>query len=173
MTVKEVQKILSTIQEQPFKRFVQFVLYTACCRNEILYVQREDLDLERGIIHVNSHKTRRRLALPINKALLRIITEMQDNNELPASGYPFSTDSPHVTKRGARLWNDHTPTHWFKKYVRKAKLDDTYSLHSCRHTYATYLDSKGVPREGYPATARSQVCIHYERLCPHQRPLFS
>ncbi len=147
MTIEEVQKLLSVIEEPAFKRYIQFILYTACRRNEILYVKREDLDLERHIIYVNAQKTRRRLALPINKALLRVINEMEDNNELPASGYLFTTDRTRPKKRGTQPWHDHTPTHWFKKYVRKAKLDDTYSLHSCRHTYATYLESRGVPRE--------------------------
>jgi integrase len=36
-------------------------------------------------------------------------------------------------------------THKFKEYIRAASLPEHHTLHSLRHTYATYLRQKGVP----------------------------
>lgn len=35
----------------------------------------------------------------------------------------------------------------FQKYIQDAELPDHYSLHSLRHTYVTYLRSKGIPQD--------------------------
>jgi len=43
-------------------------------------------------LYVDVSKTHKRLALPINKALLAIIEEMISQGELPASGYIFTSD---------------------------------------------------------------------------------
>lgn len=169
MTLEDVQKLLAQIDDPLFKRYVQFILYTGARRGEILYLKRDDLDLERRIIYINAQKTNRRLALPINNALMRVIEQMQNNKELPRSGYLFPRNKTNGQEE-QQPWHLHTPTHRFKKYVRVAKLDDDYSLHSCRHTYATYLESKGVPREitmqllGHSSTKTTSSYVHTSAL---------
>lgn len=170
MTIEDVQKLLAQIKEPLFKSYVNFVLYTGARRGEILYLKRDDLDLERRIIYINAQKTNRRLALPINNALLRVIQQMQKNKELPKSGYLFPRNHTNGKNEEQQPWHLHTPTHRFKKYIRMAKLDDDYSLHSCRHTYATYLESKGVPREitmqllGHSSTKTTSSYVHTSAL---------
>jgi len=170
MDIEEVRLLLQVIQDQRFKRFVQFVLYTGCRRNEILYLKREDLDLDQRILYVQVSKTRRRLALPINKALFRVIQEMLQNNEMPDSGYIFRSESPRRGKHSTAPWHPHSVTHWFKQCVRKAGLPDHYSLHSCRHTYTTHLRSKGVPQDviqrllGHTSVRTTDIYDHSDAL---------
>lgn len=65
---------------------------------------------------------------------------------LEEEGYVFQTSSG---SRGAKFkeqpWHESYVTHAFKKHVLAAGLATHYSLHSLRHTYATYLRQRGVP----------------------------
>ena len=82
------------------------------------------------------------MVIPINKALHRVIEGM----EIKEAGYIFQTQS---TRRGAgkkeQPLNKDFVTHKFKEYIRAAGLPEHHTLHSLRHTYATYLRQKGVP----------------------------
>jgi integrase/recombinase XerD len=170
MAFEEVRTLISAIQERSFKRFMQFLLYTGCRRNEILYLKRDALDLGQCILYIQATKTHRRIALPINKALMAVIREMEGQGELPDSGYLFRTNSimPGINKEAP--WHPTSVTHWFKKYVRLAGLSECYSLHSCRHTYATYLRSKGVPQDviqrllGHSSVRTTSIYDHSDAL---------
>jgi len=150
------------------------MLYTACRRNEILYLRREDLDLVQRILSVRISKTKRTLQLPINQALFRIIQEMEADGQLPEEGFLFTSDSPRK-KNDIRPWHPSSVTHWFKTYLRKAGLSENYSLHSCRHTYVTFLRSQGISQDiaqrlvGHttPATTDaydSTVALHFRHI---------
>ena len=139
--------LLSIINDQKFRNYVQFILYTACRRNEILYLKREDMDLEQKILTVRIPKTHRTLELPINKALMKIIEEMVANGELPESGYLFTSESNRAGKEKTSPWHPSSVTHRFKDYLRLAGLSEDYSLHSCRHTFVTFLRGKGIPMD--------------------------
>lgn len=169
MTLEQVHKLLSVIEDQKFKRYIQTILYTGSRRNEVLFLRREDINLERNILYVQAEKINRRLALPINKALQRVFKEMEANGELPESGYIFTRkDSPSPDE--PIPWHPHTVTHRAKKYMRKAGLPETCSLHSTRHTYATYLRSKGVPQDviqrllGHSSTSTTNIYDHSDAL---------
>lgn len=157
MTIEEVQRLLSVIDDRRFRYYVQMLLYSACRRNEILYLKREDIDLEQQILTVHVAKTHRTLQLPINKALLKVIEEMQETGSLPESGYLFTSASNRKSK-AAEPWNPSSATHWFKQYLRLAGLPEHYSLHSTRHTFVTHLRSKGIPQDVI------------QRLCGHTSP---
>ena len=112
-----------------------------------LYLRREDIDLEQGILTVHSPKTHRALDLPINKALLRVIREMIEQGDLPKSGYLFTSQSNRRGKQKDLPWHPSSVTHRFKDHLRLAGLSEDLSLHSCRHTYVTFLRRKGIPQD--------------------------
>ena len=145
MSLEEVQQLLKAVDESgdyEFANYLRFVLYLGARRNEVLFLKWEDLDLEEMIVRLYAQKTKRTLVLPINKALQRVIEEMEVEEE----GYIFRTKS---NSRGARKkgkpWHPDSVSHWFKKYVNDLGLPSHYTLHSLRHTYATHLRSQGVP----------------------------
>jgi len=159
MTFEQVRHLLSVVQDVKFHRYLQFLVYTACRRNEILFLRIADLDLENHILYVRVPKTDRRLALPINRALRRVIAEMQKSGELPESGYIFTSESNRRAKDSGDVpWHKDTVTHWFKDYIRLAGLPEHLTLHSLRHTYVTFLRSKGVPPDAIqPLLGHSSV----------------
>ena len=163
MSIEEVQLVLSVINDPMFKRFVEFLLYTGCRRNEVLYLKREDLNLEERTLTVHTPKTHRQLVLPINRALMRIIEQMHEDNRLPESGYIFRSYSNRRGREKEVPWHPSSVTHMFKDYLRLAGLSEDFSLHSTRHTYVTYLRSKSIPQDvvqrlvGHLSPATTQV----------------
>ncbi|MBT5874227.1 MAG: site-specific integrase [Candidatus Latescibacteria bacterium] len=67
-------------------------------------------------------------------------------------------------------WGPDGVTHKFKTEIRKAGLPESYSLHSLRHTYATHLQEKGVPRDivqkllGHSSPVTTGIYDHSEAL---------
>lgn len=144
MSYDEVRLLLKVIDEsdRQFGIYVRFVTYLGARRNEVLFLRYEDIDLTNTTITIRSQKTGKTLVLPINRALKRVI----DGMELKEKGYVFQTQSGgHKAKFKDQPWHEDFVTHAFKKYVRMAGLPDHHSVHSLRHTFATYLRKKGVP----------------------------
>jgi integrase/recombinase XerD len=137
MPFDDVKMLLASISVPWFGDYVRFLLYTGCRRNEILFLQTQDIDMERWVLEIRSQKTKRRMELPINNALQRVIQNMN-----LSEGYVFESD----ICRG-QPWNEDSVTHRFKRELRIAGLPEIYTPHSLRHTYATFLRKKGVPRD--------------------------
>ncbi|MBM3263385.1 MAG: site-specific integrase [candidate division Zixibacteria bacterium] len=137
MTPLEVRILLESVKDENYRLFLQFLLYTGCRRGEILNVKGIDIDTDRWVLSVLAVKTGRRLMLPIAKELARIL----EGVPLP-EGFLFASE----VKPGQTL-NKSWVTHRFKKELERAGLPGHYSLHSLRHTFATHLRAKGIPRD--------------------------
>jgi integrase/recombinase XerD len=160
MSQEDVATLLSSIHDTWFRDFVQFLLLTGCRRNEILYLKNTDIDTDHWILRVEATKTGRHLMLPINKALREVIGNMNLNRT-------------HIFESRmipGQPWGPDGVTHKFKTEIRKAGLSEAYSLHSLRHTYATHLQEKGVPRDivqkllGHSSPVTTGIYDHSEAL---------
>ena len=139
----EVKKLLKVVGEDnpQFALYLQFLFYTGCRRNEILFLTWENIDMEERILRVKADKTDTTLLLPINTALYNIIGQLR-----PGTGYVFKTGSSSRNRKKLGLpWHESTVTHWFKMYVGEADLPKHYTLHCMRHTFTNMLRKKGVP----------------------------
>ena len=160
MSPDEVKTLLSSISDKWFGDFVQFLLLTGCRRNEILFLKNTDIDTDRWVLKVEATKTGRHLMLPINKALQEVINGMDLDRT-----YLFES-----RMIPGQPWGPDGVTHKFKTEIRKAGLPESYSLHSLRHTYATHLQEKGVPRDivqkllGHSSPVTTGIYDHSEAL---------
>ncbi len=77
-------------------------------------------------------KSKRERIVPVNDDVYDLLAKIDRNGS-----YVFSTSSGHrrreefISKR-------------FKKYIRKAGLDERFTFHSLRHTFASHLVQNGV-----------------------------
>ena len=160
LTMDEVNRLLDNVQDAWFRNYIKFLLLTGCRRNEILHLRARDLDTDRWILSVKAEKTGRELKLPINTALQDTIQDMNLDKE-------FVFESRIIP---GRPWNSDGVTHKFKSEILKAGLRGSYSLHSLRHTYATHLQEKGVPRDivqkllGHSSPVTTGIYDHSEAL---------
>lgn len=146
MSYSDVRKLLKLIEEEGKDRFGQYVrvvLYTGGRRAEALRLRGEDIDLQNRILQMTVTKRRGpsvQIPVPIGTRLMEVFNGM----ELEDGKYLFETESKSrgASKKG-KHWHPSYVTAEFKRIAEKAGLE-SYTLHSLRHTYVTYLRERGV-----------------------------
>jgi integrase len=111
--------------------FMRMALFTGMRRGELLKLKWEDLDFDRGFIHIRQPKSGKDQTIPLNEAAREIL-----------ANHPQS-DSPYVFPgRGGKQRT--SPPHRINAIRKKAGLPpDFRPLHGLRHTYASMLASSG------------------------------
>lgn len=134
----EIEKILSLAD--PFMRKVtKILLYTGMRRSELVYLTWEDVDFQNKRIRIQSKpesgfhpKSYRPRSIPMNKELEKLFMD------LPPHG-KFVFDNG----KGQPLHHPDYYTQEFIKILKRAEIKEA-SLHSLRHTFASYLVMGGV-----------------------------
>lgn len=140
---EEIERLLAAdqawrIRDRQFGRVIRFFLLTGLRDSELRHLEWTDVNLRDQLIHVRNKstfrtKTGQERAIPISPALLRLIQEIGPK----AEGLVF--ESPQGGTYGDGVWRRK-----MKRRVQRASLNNAYSLHTLRHTFATHLRDKGV-----------------------------
>jgi integrase len=138
LTRAEFDKLLSVIGDELFKSLVIVAVCTAMRLGELLNLRWQDIEFDRGLIHLENHedfrtKTRRNRMIPLNhkaRSALASLPRGPGNVFRNQSGIPLKPAS--VSRR-------------FKRYARAARLPEHVHFHSLRHTGATWLIQSNVP----------------------------
>ncbi len=157
----EFSRVLMIIADQGFRNLVKFAVFTMMRLGEITNLRWVDVDLVRREIHVRSNgefrvKGGKPRTIPMNHWVYHFLESSVRRSEYVFSkrnGCPLS--SPAVSRR-------------FKRYVRKAGLNNGIHFHSLRHTGISWLINKGVPPQfvqhiaGHSSLTVTQVYTHLE-----------
>lgn len=132
LTVKEQETLLKAIKGQPLETFILFSLVLGTRRNETLAFKIEDINLQRGEIHINGTKTENaERDIKISPAMIDYL--LSHNHKAPYFNYTSDYVTKHVTKT-----------------LKELGINKT--LHALRHTTATnlyYLGWKDKARQQY------------------------
>lgn len=103
---------------------------------EVAALKKNDIDIERGLIHIKKAKGRKdRYTLLSNKALVylkKYLTEYKPDDWLFQGIEPFR----HITTR--------TAERIFENACKRVRIEKDVSIHSLRHSFATHLLESGV-----------------------------
>ena len=134
LTPDQLTSLLEAIEQDPniqAANFMKMVLFTGMRRGELFKLQWQDIDFDRGFIHIRDPKGGQDQNIPLNTAARALLLD-----------HP-RTDSPFVFPgRGGRQRVD------INKQVNRIKRQaglpkDFRPLHGLRHTYASMLVSSG------------------------------
>jgi integrase len=134
LTPEQLLALLEAIERDPniqASNFMKMALFTGMRRGELFRLQWQDVDFDRGFIHIRNPKGGQDQKIPLNHAA----------NDLLA-GHP-KTGSPYVFPgRGGKQRTD------INKQVTRIKAaaslpKDFRALHGLRHVYASMLASSG------------------------------
>jgi site-specific recombinase XerD len=134
---EQINELLSVIDKQWFKEIFVFAIHTGLRRGEIVNLKWRDVDFDNSTIKVSQDsdfttKSKKERIVPINNTVFNLLISMKRNSE-----YVFANESGNKT-------DDGKVSKQFKYYLANAELDNTYTFHSCRHTFASHLVQKGV-----------------------------
>ena len=136
---EDFRDFFAQVQEPVLKDVYIFAALTGLRLGEILNLDWQRVNLERRMIVVAnsagfSTKTGKARVVPMNNAVLEIMVRREATKG--------SCDA--VFHLGGRRLKHSYVQHNFKRYVRRAKLNDELRFHSLRHTFATWLVQGGV-----------------------------
>ena len=153
--------LLTVIDDADFKALVKFAVLTMMRRGEIANLRWADVDLTRKEIRVRSNgefrvKSGKPRTIPMNNWVSDFLAARVRRGE-----YVFSNSSGHAIDGSA-------VSRKFKRYVRKAGLNEGIHFHSLRHTGISWLINRGVPPSfvqriaGHSSLSVTQVYTHLE-----------
>ena len=129
----------ATISEDWFRNIVEFAVLTGLRRGELVNLRWENVDMQRGVIQIESTatfktKSGKRRLVPLNDSAKRILERISHQDKEP---WVFTFQERQIS---ARL-----VTHKLKDCLRRAKLDKPgLHFHSLRHTFASWLVQDGI-----------------------------
>lgn len=125
LSQEELNRLLDACNKY-FKPIVICALFTGMRRNEMLYLQWKDVDMNEGFIHIINSKNNRTRYIPIYDTLRRTLEECKEWSD---GTYVFCSSKGEKYSSVHSLWND---------TIEKACIED-FRLHDLRHTAASYL----------------------------------
>ena len=136
LTYEEQERLLQAIKGHKLETFIIFSLILGTRRNETLAFKMEDINKEKGIIHINGTKTENaQRDIKISQRMIDYLWE-QKSNQIKGELY-FNISSEYATKHTTKL-------------LKSIGIEK--SLHALRHTTATnlfYLNWKDKERQQY------------------------
>ena len=134
LTTEQLKRLLEAIDKDEdiqAANIMRLALFTGMRRGELFKLKWEDVDFERGFIHIRNPKGGQDQKIPLNEAAREVLTS-----------HPRS-DSPYIFpgRVGKQRTEIRTPVDRIKK---RAKLPEGFRpLHGLRHVYASMLASSG------------------------------
>lgn len=163
---EEIEKVMG-IADHLMQKVITILLNTGLRRAELVYLQWDDIDFQNKLIKVQSKpeygfhpKSYKSRSIPMNCVVEKILMD------LPQKGkYIFDNGQGHPLHTDQWYWRR------FKQILRRAGISDA-SLHTLRHTFASYLVMSGVDlRTVQELLGHSSIMMteRYSHLSPDHR----
>lgn len=164
----EFNTLMGCVQSRDFRELCITALLSGLRLGELLSLRWNDIDFTSKVILVKNSesfttKSRMNRTVPMSEELFRLLGERKGNIR-KESAFVFHNE------RGEPL-KPQTVSQQFKKYVRRAGLNDKLHFHSLRHSFATHLAKKSVPLfaiQKLLGHSTSKTTEIYSHLLPQQ-----
>jgi integrase len=135
-TESEFWIFLSFVEERDFRELCITALLTGLRQAELLNLRWNDLDFSSKVILIRNTekfttKTRKNRIVPLSDELYRLLKNRKD-------AIRSECDVVFHNKKGGQLL-ENSVSQKFKKYVRRAGLNENLHFHSLRHSFASAL----------------------------------
>jgi len=134
LTPAQLNRLFQAIEDEPNKQaanFMRMALYTGMRRSELFRLRWQDVDFERGFIHIRNPKGGKAQSIPLNDSARQVL----ENHPRSDSEYVFPG------RDGAQRVDFKKPINRIKQRAGLPK--DFRPLHGLRHVYASMLASSG------------------------------
>lgn len=134
----EFQILLNATPDKDLRDLFTVAINTGLRQAEILTLTWQQINFRQNMIMLDNQqhisKSKKSASVPLNLKALQILTDRELHK---TSEFVF-------TYKNKPIQPDFI-SHQFKKIVRSARLNDSFSFHTLRHTFASWLVQRNVP----------------------------
>ena len=154
----EVERLLAAVHN-PKHRALLMLIYSGGLRvGEVVRLRPEDLDAQRGLIHVRGGKGRKDRYTLLSDRAYREVTRYCEYGRSGPWLFPGTRTDRHITTR--------TVQHIVESARRRAGIAKRVTVHTLRHSFATHLLEAGTDLRyiqellGHASTRTTQIYTH-------------
>lgn len=145
----ECQRLFEVVQDDFILRIIKFALLTAMRLSEIIHLQWKDIDYEGQKLTISNKenfktKSRKNRTLAITESISKILS--LENDGISSNVYRLRDQNSYVfgNRNGFRFSPDYI-SHRFKRYSRRAGLNEKICFHTLRHSALSKMALSGIP----------------------------
>lgn len=117
---------------------IKMLIFTGARRSEVLSMNWDDVDFGKQTITIRKGKGKKERIVPLHENLSSALWEYLQTR------LPLSNQAIFISDLGNRMSVSNFQT-LFKRYLKKSGLEDKgYTIHKCRHSFASLLHQNGV-----------------------------
>jgi site-specific recombinase XerD len=163
MNESEVARLFSVVRNLKYKTMLMLAYASGLRVGELVRIRIEDIDGQRGLIHIRDAKGMRDRYTVLPASLRGQLNEYWKVAQLPTRGWLFPGQEPghHVSERSVQ--------NVFLNSARDAGIGKTVSMHSLRHSFATHLLEHGTDIRyiqellGHRSVKTTEIYTHVSR----------
>lgn len=164
----EIERLLAVMTNGDLRDLCVCAVLTGMRLSELTSLEWTDIDFGRGLLYVRnketfSTKTGKNRTVPINRTVVEVLASRRES---AGSELVFHYE-------GRRMTKDYV-SKGFKRYVRRAGLNERLHFHSLRHTFASWLVQDGASLYevqkllGHSDASMTQVYSHLQPEIMHR-----
>ncbi len=133
---EEVKRIFRAVPNRKHRALLMLVYSSGLRVGEVVRLRPDDLDTERGLLHVRQGKGRKDRYVMLSAVAVEAVEEYVRFYEPTRWLFPGARPRRHLHERSVQ--------HTFARACRKAGIRKHATVHTLRHSFATHLLEKGV-----------------------------
>jgi integrase/recombinase XerD len=156
----EVSRILNSVRNPKHKLLLWMIYSCGLRRSEVTNIKLQDLDRDRGILHIREGKGMVDRIVPVSAKVWEKIDEYMPGYRPRAYLFEGQTGGRYSSESVYRV---------FKDALLKAGIKKDVGVHSLRHSYATHLHESGLDIRyiqellGHKSTRTTEIYTHVSR----------
>ena len=161
LSTEEVHKILNTPSNIKHKAILMLIYSAGLRVGEVVKLRPEDIDSERGLIHIKGSKGRKDRYTILSQTALKVLREYYKEYKPSKWLFEGARKGRHVSTRTVQAI--------FRQAFRKAGINKDVTVHSLRHSFATHLLESGVDLRyiqellGHKSSKTTEIYTHVSK----------
>ena len=137
LSTSEVRKIFAAVQNTKHRIMLMMAYASGLRVSELVQLRIEDLDIQRGLIHLRGAKGRKDRFTILPPTMIPLLHRYAQEYRLGRSGwlFPSGFSSTHLATRSIQAV--------FERAIVTAGIEKPVSMHTLRHSFATHLLESG------------------------------
>jgi site-specific recombinase XerD len=158
---EEVHKILNAPSNIKHKAILMLIYSAGLRVGEGVKLKPEDIDSERGLIHIKGSKGRKDRYTVLSQAALKILRKYYEQCKPREWLFEGAKPGRNITVRTVQVI--------FKQACRKAGIDKNVTVHTLRHSFATHLLESGLDLRyiqeilGHKSSKTTEIYTHVSK----------